>query len=167
MDTALRDFFADAVAPAGLVRRLVPRLTDGPPGLEALANRFRIEATDRGVARLLLGRGVAAVSPRARRHAAQALEELREYLAGRRAFFAVDVDLADVAPFADEVTRPRGRFDPSSERCRLDIEPIPVSSLRRLPAAAGAPIYAIGAVLEGDKTILLIDLYELHRAKGT
>jgi len=57
MDTALRDFFADAVAPAGLVRRLVPRLTDGPPGLEALANRFRIEATDRGVARLLLGRG--------------------------------------------------------------------------------------------------------------
>src|SRR2546422_867070 len=86
-------------APAGLVRRLVPRLTDGPPGLEALANRFRIEATDRGVARLLLGRGVAAVSPRARRHAAQALEELREYLADRRAFFAVDVDLADVAPF--------------------------------------------------------------------
>ena len=103
MDTALRDFFADAVAPAGLVRRLVPRLTDGPPGLEALANRFRIEATDRGVARLLLGRGVAAVSPRARRHAAQALEELREYLAGRRAFFAVDVDLADVAPFQARV----------------------------------------------------------------
>jgi hypothetical protein len=38
--------------------------------------------------------------------------------------------LADVAPFADEVTKPRGRFDPSSERCRLDIEPLPASSPR-------------------------------------
>src|SRR5262245_56254823 len=33
--------------------------------------------------------------------------------------------LTDVAPFAAEVTRPLGRFDPASERCRLDIEPLP------------------------------------------
>src|SRR5207253_2200589 len=62
MDTTLREFFADAVAPPARVRRLVPRLTDGPPALEALADRFRVEASDRGVTRLLPGRGVGAVS---------------------------------------------------------------------------------------------------------
>ena len=103
MDTALREFFADAGAPRGLARRLVAGLAAGSPTLETLAGRFRIEATDRGVARLSLGRGVAAASARARRHAAQALEELREYLAGRRAFFSVDVDLAGVAPFQARV----------------------------------------------------------------
>src|SRR2546430_17124915 len=94
-DAPRRLFSGAAAAPAGLVRRLVPRLTDGPPGLEALAGRFRIEATDRGVARLLLGRGVAAVSSRARRHAPPAPQEPPQCPAGRRAFFAVDADLAD------------------------------------------------------------------------
>src|SRR5260370_41139808 len=98
MDTALREFFADTAAPRGLARRLVGRLAGGPPTLEALAGRFRIEATDRGVLRLYPGRGVAAASARAQRHAAQAQEELGEYLAGRRAFFFVAVDPAGVAP---------------------------------------------------------------------
>src|SRR5712692_2726134 len=64
MDTALREFFADTAAPRGLARRLVGRLAGGPPTLEALAGRFRIEATDRGVLRLYPGRGVAAASAR-------------------------------------------------------------------------------------------------------
>src|SRR5260370_415845 len=65
MDTALREFFADTAAPRGLARRLVGRLAGGPPTLEALAGRFRIEATDRGVLRLYPRRGVAAASARA------------------------------------------------------------------------------------------------------
>src|SRR5712691_2034076 len=103
MDTALREFFADAAAPRGLARRLVGRLAGGPPTLAALTGRFRIEANDRGVLRLYPGRGVAAASARAQRHAAQAQEELREYLAGRRAFFSVAVDLVGVAPFQARV----------------------------------------------------------------
>src|SRR5260370_16636802 len=103
MDTALREFFADTAAPRGLARRLVGGLAGGPPTLEALAGRCRIEATDRGVLRLYPGRGVAAASARAQRHAAQAQEELGEYLAGRRAFFFVAVDLAGVAPFQARV----------------------------------------------------------------
>ena len=47
------------------------------------------------------------------------------------------------------------------------IRAIEVGELRRLPRAASAPMYAIGACLEGGKTVLLIDLYELHRLKGT
>jgi O-6-methylguanine DNA methyltransferase len=103
LDTTLREFFAEAIAPAARARRLVARRAAAPLTLEAQAGRFRIEATDRGVARLFPGRGVGAASARARRHALQALEELREYLAGRRAFFSVAVDLADVAPFQARV----------------------------------------------------------------
>src|SRR3989442_15931109 len=87
MDTALREFFADTAAPRGLARRLVGRLAAGPPTLAALAGRFRIEATDRGVLRLYPGRGVAAASARAQRHAPQAQAELGEHPARGPAFF--------------------------------------------------------------------------------
>ena len=103
MDTALREFFTEAIAPRDEVRRLLPKLAAGPPTLEALADRFRIEATDRGVSRLRPGRGVGADSAHARRHAERAREELREYLAGRRTFFSVAVDLGGVPEFQGKV----------------------------------------------------------------
>jgi methylated-DNA-[protein]-cysteine S-methyltransferase len=103
MDTALREFFAETTAPRDLARRLARRRPAAPPTLEDLAGRFRIEATDHGVVRLYPGRGIGAASGRARRHAERAIEELHEYLAGRRTFFSVDVDLAGTAPFQARV----------------------------------------------------------------
>ena len=99
LDLMLREFFTAAVPPRDALARLRRGLGGRPRRLEPLADRFRIEASDRGVTRLQPGRGVGAPSHRARRHAERAREELREYLAGRRTFFAVPVDLDGVPEF--------------------------------------------------------------------
>src|SRR5207245_2201597 len=72
--------------------------------------RFRIEASDHGVTRLRPGRGLGAASPRARGHAEQAREELREYLAGRRTFFRVPLDLDGVPEFQATVLAEAARI---------------------------------------------------------
>src|SRR3989338_1045135 len=66
MDARLKEFFSEAIVPRGLTRRLVRRLARGPLTLEALAGRFRIEATARGVSRLHPGSGIGADSARGR-----------------------------------------------------------------------------------------------------
>ncbi len=93
IDVMLEEFFAPE-APRDLASRLLGGLRAKRVELEALADRFRIEATERGVARLRPGRGDHGASARARAHAERARQELREYLAGRRTFFTVAVDNA-------------------------------------------------------------------------
>src|SRR3989449_7459593 len=115
LDVVLEEFFAPE-APRDLASRLLGGLRAKRVGLEALADRFRIEATERGVARLRPGRGNHGASARARAHAERARQELREYLAGRRTFFTVAVDLAGVADFqarvlAEAVRIPFGEVD--------------------------------------------------------
>src|SRR5437870_13873784 len=88
IDTMLEEFFKPD-APPRLSERLLGSLKTGPAGLEKLADRFRIDATDRGVVRLHPGRGDHGATARARHHAERAPQEPREYLAGRRTFFAV------------------------------------------------------------------------------
>src|SRR2546428_13035527 len=82
LDVMLEEFFAPE-AP----RDLASRFLGGPRAkrveLEALADRFRIEATERGVARLRPGRGNHGASARARPHAERARRGLHEY-PGRR-----------------------------------------------------------------------------------
>src|SRR2546425_11681520 len=94
IDVMLEEFFAPE-APRDLASRLLGGLRARRVELEALADRFRIEATERGVARLRPGRGNHGASARARAHAERARQELREYLAGRRTFFTVAADLAE------------------------------------------------------------------------
>ena len=101
-DDMLRDFFA-VTAPAGLGGRLRAALREEPAALEALIDRFHVEASERGVARLSYGRGRDVAAGRGRRHAEQARHELAEYLAGRRTFFTVAVDLAGVGEFQGRV----------------------------------------------------------------
>ena len=91
IDTMLEEFFKPA-APPKLSERLLGGLRTRPAGLEKLAGRFRIEATERGVVRLHPGRGDHGSSARARAHAERARQELREYLAGRRTFFTTGED---------------------------------------------------------------------------
>jgi len=98
IDTMLEEFFKPE-APPKLSERLLGRLKSRPPGLEKLADRFRIDATERGVARLYPGRGDHGASARARAHAERARQELREYLTGRRTFFTVAVDLDGIGDF--------------------------------------------------------------------
>src|SRR5216683_2939152 len=106
IDVMLEEFFAPE-APRDLASRLLGGLRAKRVELEALADRFRIEATERGVARLRPGRGNHGASARARAHAERARQELREYLAGRRTFFTVAVDLAGVADFQARVLAER------------------------------------------------------------
>lgn len=158
MDTALREFFADTPAPRGLARRLVGRLAGGPPTLAALTGRFRIEATDRGVLRLYPGRGVAAASARAQRHAAQAQEELGEYLAGRRAFFFVAVDLAGVAPFQARVLAEARRI-PFGE----------TESYAELARRIGRPraARAVGNALGANPVPIIVPCHRVIRGDGS
>jgi O-6-methylguanine DNA methyltransferase len=158
MDTALREFFGDAVVLGGRARRLVPRLAGGPVTLEELAGRFRIEATDRGVTRLYPGRGVLAESARARRHAAQAVEELGEYFAGRRAFFSVDVELAGVAPFQARVLAEAGRI-PFGE----------TESYAELARRIGRPraARAVGNALGANPVPVIVPCHRVIRGDGS
>jgi methylated-DNA-[protein]-cysteine S-methyltransferase len=158
MDTALRQFFAAAVAPPARARRLVARRAEEPATLEALAGRFRIEATDRGVARLYPGRGVGAASARARRHAEQALAELREYLAGRRAFFSVPVDLAGVAPFQARVLAEARRIPFGA-----------TASYAELARRVGHPraARAVGNALGANPVPVIVPCHRVIRGDGT
>src|SRR5260370_8846894 len=158
MDTALREFFADTAAPRGLARRLVGRLAGGPPTLEALAGRFRIEATDRGVLRLYPGRGVAAASARAQRHAAQAQEEVGEYGGGRRGFFFVAVDLGGVAPFQARVLAEARRI-PFGE----------TESYAELARRIGRPraARAVGNALGANPVPIIVPCHRVIRGDGS
>lgn len=101
IDAALADYFRPA-APPGLARRVLRGLHAEATDLAGLAERLRIEATERGVSRIRLDGGTPATAP-ARRVAEQARREIAEYLDGRRAFFTVPVDLAGVGEFQARV----------------------------------------------------------------
>src|SRR5687767_10584788 len=100
LDTRLKEFFTPA-APARLTRRVLRR-REPAPDLSGLIARFAIEASDHGVRRLAYGRGRDVATRAGRRHVERAREELHEYLAGRRTFFTVPVDL-EVPPFQAKV----------------------------------------------------------------
>jgi methylated-DNA-[protein]-cysteine S-methyltransferase len=100
LDTRLKEFFTPAVPPR-LARRVLGRLAP-PPDLSRLLARFAIEASDRGVRRLVYGRGRDVATARGRRHVERAREELGEYLGGQRTFFTIPMDL-EVPPFQAKV----------------------------------------------------------------
>jgi hypothetical protein len=108
LDDLLAEFFDPAIAPAGLAAR-VGRV---PPAVGAAADlaRFRIEAGERGVRRIAYGPGGDDVTTGGRRHAARARAELGEYLAGRRTFFSIPVDLAGIGAFQAQVLAEAGRI---------------------------------------------------------
>jgi O-6-methylguanine DNA methyltransferase len=158
LDTRLREFFSAATVPTATARRLVPGRGAKPSTLAPLADRFRVEASERGVVRLRPGRGVGAASARARRHAEQAIEELGEYLAGRRAFFSVAVDLTAVAPFQARVLAEAGRI-PFGETLSY------AALARRMahPRAARA----VGNALGANPVPIIVPCHRVIRGDGT
>ncbi|MGH9750970.1 MAG: methylated-DNA--[protein]-cysteine S-methyltransferase [Candidatus Polarisedimenticolia bacterium] len=108
IDAILRDHFRPEPEPEGFQQRILAGLRAGdgagepldPETVRDLLARLAVEATAAGVSEVRLGGGAAhPAGIAARRFAAQARSELREYWEGRRAFFSVPVDLRAAPPF--------------------------------------------------------------------
>lgn len=156
-DETLRDLFAVAVPPT-LAARLRAALRASAPGLDTLADRFHFEASERGITRLAYGRGRDAATGRGRRHVERARAELAEYLAGRRTFFTVPVDLAGVAEFQDRVLAEARRI-PFGE----------VESYAALARRIGHPraARAVGNALGANPVPVLVPCHRVIRGDGT
>jgi methylated-DNA-[protein]-cysteine S-methyltransferase len=123
-----------------------------------LADRFRIEASARGVVRLAPGRGVVAASPAARRHAERARAELAEYFAGRRTAFTVPVDLAGVGEFQARVLAVTSRLGYGARTSYRALA-------RRVGAARAAR--AVGNALATNPVPILVPCHRVIRRDGT
>lgn len=157
IDTMLEEFFKPD-APPRLSERLLGSLKTGPAGLEKLADRFRIDATERGVVRLHPGRGDHGATARARAHAERGRQELREYLAGRRTFFTVAVDLGGVGEFQSRVLAAALRI-PFGE----------VDSYSALARRVGHPraARAVGNALGANPVPVIVPCHRIVRGDGT
>jgi methylated-DNA-[protein]-cysteine S-methyltransferase len=167
LDDLLAEYFDPAVAPAGLAARLarmrIERVGGGAAGrdadtLVAEVTRFRIEANDRGVHRLTYGPGGDETTRRGARHAAQAREELEEYLAGRRTFFAVPVDLAGVGAFQAKVLREAARIPYGA-----------TTSYAELAKRVGHPraSRAVGNALGANPVPVIVPCHRIIRGDGS
>lgn len=165
LDDLLAEYFTTAVAPAGLARRLArTRAVAGAtatrraeaPTVEVA--RFRIEANDDGVRRLTYGPGGETATRRGARYAAQAREELAEYLAGRRTFFAVPVDLAGIGDFQARVLREAARIPYGA-----------TTSYAGLAARIGHPkaSRAVGNALGANPVPVLVPCHRIIRGDGS
>ena len=156
LDDLLAEFFNPAIAPAGLANRI----GHVPPAAPAAADlaRFHIEAGERGVRRITYGAGGDDVTAGGRRHAVRAREELGEYLAGRRTFFSVPVDLAGVGAFQGHVLAEASRI-PYGE----------TTSYAELARRIGHPraSRAVGNALGANPVPLVIPCHRIIRGDGT
>ena len=155
LDTKLKAFFTP-VAPPRLAYRVVARLAP-PPDLSGLVARFAIETSDRGVRRLAYGRGRDVATRAGRRHLERAREELHEYLAGRRTFFTVPMDL-EVPPFQATVLTAADRV-PFGE----------VTSYAELARRIGHPraARAVGNALGANPVPIFLPCHRIVRGDGT
>lgn len=157
VDDALKDFFAPPADPA-LAGRLVRGVHEATESLEALAGRFRLVATDRGLSRLEYRRGADEVTAGGRAHAARARAELREYLAGARTFFTVPVDLTGVPEFQAKVL---------AEAARIPFGA--VTSYATLAQRIGHPraARAVGNALGANPVPIVVPCHRVVRGDGT
>lgn len=156
-DDTLREFFA-VQAPAGLGRRLREALREEPRALDALIDRFHVEASERGIARLLYGRGRDVAAGRGRRHVEQARQQLREYLGGRRTFFTVPVDLGGIGEFQERVLTQANRI-PFGQ----------VTSYSDLARRIGHPraARAVGNALGANPVPVIVPCHRVIRGDGS
>ncbi len=104
-DIALKSLLVPLRAPVRLADRILRTIRTGvKEELVSIASRLDIEATPTGIVRVRLGRGrVEAATRRARALVEQGRQELTEYLAGARSYFAVPVDLSGLPEFQRSV----------------------------------------------------------------
>jgi O-6-methylguanine DNA methyltransferase len=157
IDDQVREMFV-VPAPATLAARVRAALREPADPLDRLADRFHFEATERGVSRLRYGRGRDVAIGRGRRHVEQAREELAQYLAGRRTFFTVPVDLGGVGEFQDRVLA-QARAIPFGE----------VASYAEVARRIGHPraSRAVGNALGANPVPVLVPCHRVIRGDGT
>jgi methylated-DNA-[protein]-cysteine S-methyltransferase len=155
LDDLLAEFFSPAqVAPPRLTARLVR-----PAAPAADLARLHVEATDRGIRRISYGDGEdQAATAAARRHLARARAELEEYLAGRRTYFSVPIDLEGLGEFqarvlAQAVRIPYGETASYAELARRI----------RHPRASRA----VGNALGANPVPIVIPCHRIIRGDGT
>jgi methylated-DNA-[protein]-cysteine S-methyltransferase len=158
IDDLLETYFDPALAPADLGRRLLGALDARPSPLASLASRLRIDATERGIARIRLGGGGQASSARARQLAERARRQLREYFAGERGFFTVPVDLGGIPPFQGAVLHEAARIGFGE-----------VISYAELARRVGRPsaARAVGNALGANPVPLIVPCHRIVRGDGT
>ena len=103
IDAALAQYFRPEPTSAAFTRRVVARAAEAGRQAERLLDGLAVEATAKGVRLIRQGRQARPASAAARRWTQQARTELGEYLAGKRAFFSVPVDLSTVPAFQAKV----------------------------------------------------------------
>lgn len=99
----LAEYFRPAPIPAALAGAVVRRATSAQREANALLERLAVQATPRGVSLIRVGRQEATGSGAAARWIDRAHAELREYVAGQRTFFSVQLDLSNAPAFQVEV----------------------------------------------------------------
>lgn len=103
LDNLLEDYFKPDPTPSDLTRRVLAAGREAEEELGRLEKRLSIQATSRGVSLIRAGRLQKPATAAARRLVDRTREELLEYLAGKRAFFSVPVDLSETPPFQRRV----------------------------------------------------------------
>lgn len=156
VDQRLRQYFDPGIAPRDLSFRPAARTDARRSRLQA--DRFRIDATDRGIVRLVPGTGGTATSAAARRIAAQARRELGEYFAGRRAFFSVPIDLSAVPDFQMKVLKEALRVPFGEVTSYAGI----AERIRRPRAAR-----AVGNALGANPVPIIVPCHRVVRGDGT
>jgi methylated-DNA-[protein]-cysteine S-methyltransferase len=157
LDDVLRAHFEAARPPAGLARRVLRGVRRRDPSLAHLVDRFRIEATPRGVRRVRFDGHRRARPAGEGAHAARARRELAEYLAGQRTYFSVPLDL--------ELPRFQARV--LAEAARVPFGE--VVSYAALAARIGHPraARAVGNALGANPVPILVPCHRVVRADGT
>lgn len=157
LDRMLQEFFT-VTPPPGLAARALARPSGPDVALERLVARLDLEATEAGVCRLTVGRGRTLATGGARRHAEAARAQLAEYLAGRRAFFTVPVDLAGAGPFQRAVLAMADRIPYGG-----------TDSYAALATRIGRPraARAVGNALAANPVPILLPCHRVVRGDGT
>ena len=157
IDDALAAHFDTALAPAGLAQRALRHARRRQVTLDRLIDRFHIEATARGVRRIDFGRRGRAQAEPGGTHAERARQELTEYLAGRRTFFTVPVDL-DLPDFQSRVLAEASRI-PFGD----------VTSYAAIAARIGHPraARAVGNALGANPVPIIVPCHRVVRGDGT
>ena len=103
LDLMLSEYFRPEPLGEDFARAVVRLATRAGRQAELLVERLAVQATPRGVSRIRPGRQQQPAGAAARRLVERARVELGEYLAGKRAFFSVPVDLSEAPAFQRKV----------------------------------------------------------------
>lgn len=158
LDLVLEAYFRPTPAPAGLAARVLAAAREVERVGLPFKGRLAIRASARGIVGIAPGGRSEASSAAARRLAARARTELAEYLAGRRTFFSVPVDLTSLPVFQRRVL----------EAARE----IPFGEARPYAWVAhriGRPraVRAVGTALARNPVPLVIPCHRVVRSDGT